>query len=427
MSSELVKKENNKVSLKVTVSDEAFKKAIQKAYLKNRGRFNIPGFRKGKAPQKVIELQYGVGVFYDDAINEAFPVEYEKAIEELGLDPVERPDVDIETLEPGEPVVFTVDVTVKPEVVLGDYNSIEVENVSSEVKDEDLDAEMEKSREMNARLISVEEEAKEGDTAIIDYEGFVGDEAFEGGKDENHSLELGSNQFIPGFEEQLVGCKAGEEKEVKIVFPEEYHSEELAGAEAVFKVHVKEIKRKELPEMDDELAKDISEFDTLEELRADTKAKLEEEAKKRAESEIRNKVVEEAVSISEIDIPEIMIENEIDSMIKDFEYQLRYQGLDLDKYYEITKSGEKDLREQMKEDAEKKVRTALTIEAISQKEAVEASEEEIETEMEKIAEQYKMELDKVKMTYGGQNMEYLKESIVTRKTIDLLVENTKLV
>jgi len=427
MSSELVKKENNKVSLKVTVSDEVFKKAIQKAYLKNRGRFNIPGFRKGKAPQKVIELQYGVGVFYDDAINEAFPVEYEKAIEELGLDPVERPDVDIETLEPGEPVVFTVDVTVKPEVVLGDYNSIEVENVSSEVKDEDLDAEMEKSREMNARLISVEEEAKEGDTAIIDYEGFVGDEAFEGGKDENHSLELGSNQFIPGFEEQLVGCKAGEEKEVKIVFPEEYHSEELAGAEAVFKVHVKEIKRKELPEMDDELAKDISEFDTLEELRADTKAKLEEEAKKRAESEIRNKVVEEAVSISEIDIPEIMIENEIDSMIKDFEYQLRYQGLDLDKYYEITKSGEKDLREQMKEDAEKKVRTALTIEAISQKEAVEASEEEIETEMEKIAEQYKMELDKVKMTYGGQNMEYLKESIVTRKTIDLLVENTKLV
>ncbi|PLX31459.1 MAG: trigger factor, partial [Clostridiales bacterium] len=205
MSSELVKKENNKVSLKVTVSDEAFKKAIQKAYLKNRGRFNIPGFRKGKAPQKVIELQYGVGVFYDDAINEAFPVEYEKAIEELGLDPVDRPDVDIETLEPGEPVVFTVDVTVKPEVVLGDYDSIEIENVSSEVKDEDVDAEMEKSREMNARLISVEEEAKEGDTAMIDYEGFVGDEAFEGGKGENHPLELGSNQFIPGFEEQLVG------------------------------------------------------------------------------------------------------------------------------------------------------------------------------------------------------------------------------
>src|SRR6056297_3303893 len=263
MSSEFVKKENNKVSLKVTVSDEAFKKAIQKAYLKNRGRFNIPGFRKGKAPQKVIELQYGVGVFYDDAINEAFPVEYEKAIEELGLDPVERPDVDIETLEPGEPVVFTVDVTVKPEVVLRDYNSIEVENVSSEVKDEDVEAEMEKSREKNARLVSVEEEAEEGDTAMIDYEGFVGGEAFEGGKGENHPLELGSKQFIPGFEEQLLGCKAGEEKEVKVVFPEEYHSEDLAGADAVFKVHVKEIKRKELPEMDDELAKDISEFDTL--------------------------------------------------------------------------------------------------------------------------------------------------------------------
>ncbi|HKL10507.1 MAG TPA: trigger factor [Clostridia bacterium] len=427
MSSEFVKKENNKVSLKVTVSDEAFKKAIQKAYLKNRGRFNIPGFRKGKAPQKVIELQYGVGVFYDDAINEAFPVEYEKAIEELGLDPVDRPEVDIEALEPGEPVVFTVDVTVKPEVVLGDYNSIEIENVSSEVKDEAVDAEMEKSREMNARLISVDEEAKEGDTAMIDYEGFVGDEAFEGGKGENHPLELGSNQFIPGFEEQLVGCKAGEEKEVKVVFPEEYHSEDLAGAEATFKVLVKEIKRKELPEMDDELAKDISEFDTLEELKADTRSKLEEEAQKNAESELRNKVVEKVVTISEIDLPEVMIENEIDSMIKDFEYQLRYQGLDLNKYYEITKSEEKDLRDQMKEDAGKKVRTALTIEAISKKEAVEASEEEIEKEMEKIAEQYKMELDKVKMTYGGQNMEYLKESIVSRKTIDLLVEKTKLV
>lgn len=427
MSSEFVKKENNKVSLKVTVSDEAFKKAIQKAYLKNRGRFNIPGFRKGKAPQKVIELQYGVGIFYDDAINEAFPAEYEKAVEELGLDPVDRPDVDIETLEPGKPVVFTVDVTVKPEVVLGDYDSMEIENVSSEVKDEDVDAEMEKSREMNARLVSIEEEAKEGDTAMIDYEGFVGGEAFEGGKGENHPLELGSNQFIPGFEDQLVGCKAGEEKEVKVTFPEEYHSDELAGAEATFKVLVKEVKRKELPEMDDELAKDISEFDTLEELRADTKAKLEEEAEKRAKTEIRNKVVEKAVSISEIDLPEVMIENEIDSMIKDFEYQLRYQGLDLDKYYEITKSEENDLREQMKEDAEKKVRTALTVEAVSKKEAVEASEEEIEEELKQIADQYKMELEKVKMTYGGQNMEYLKESIVSRKTIDLLVEKVKLV
>ena len=427
MSSEFVKKENNKVSLKVTVSDEAFKKAIKKAYLKNRGRFNIPGFRKGKAPQKVIELQYGVGVFYDDAINEAFPVEYDKAVEELGLEPVERPDVDIETLEVGKPVVFTVDVTVKPEVVLGDYNSIEVEKVSAEVSEEELDAEMEKSREMNARLVSVEEEAKDGDTVMIDYEGFVGDTAFEGGKGENHPLELGSNQFIPGFEDQLVGCKSGEEKEIKVTFPEEYHSDELAGAEAIFKVAVKEVKRKELPDLDDELAKDISEFDTLEELKADTRAKMEDEAAKRAKAEIRNKVVEKAVEISEIDLPEVMIENEIDSMIKDFGYQLRYQGLDLEKYYEITQTQEKDLREQMKEDAEKKARTALTIEAISKKEAIEASEEDLEAEMQDIADQYKMELEKVKMTYRGDNLDYLKESIVSRKTIDFLVEKTKLV
>ena len=427
MSSEFVKKENNKVSLKVTVSDEAFKKAIKKAYLKNRGRFNIPGFRKGKAPQKVIELQYGVGVFYDDAINEAFPVEYEKAVEELGLEPVGRPDVDIETLEIGQPVIFTVDVIVKPEVVLGAYDSMEVEKVSSEVTDEEVDAEMEKSREMNARMVSTEEEAKNGDTAMIDYEGFVGDKAFEGGKGENHPLELGSNQFIPGFEEQLVGCKAGEEKEIKVTFPDDYHSDELAGAEATFNVLVKEVKRKELPEFDDEFAKDISEFDTLEELKADTRIKMEGEAEKRAKSEIRNKVIEKAVSMAEIDLPEVMVENEIDSMIKDFGYQLRYQGLDLDKYYEITQSEEKDLREQMKEDAEKKARTGLTIEAISKKEAIEASEEDLEAEMEKIAEQYKMELDKVKMTYGGENLDYLKESIVSRKTIDLLVEKTKLV
>ncbi|MBK5252335.1 MAG: trigger factor [Peptostreptococcaceae bacterium] len=427
MSSEFVKKENNNVSLKVTVSDEAFKEAIKKAYLKNRGRFNIPGFRKGKAPQKVIELQYGVGVFYDDAINLAFPVEYEKAVEELGLEPVGRPDVDIETLELGEPVIFTVDVIVKPEVVLGAYDSIEVEKVSSDVTDEEVDAEMEKSRDMNSRLVSIEDEAKNGDTAMIDYEGFVGEEAFEGGKGENHPLELGSNQFIPGFEEQIVGCKAGEEKEIKVTFPDDYHSDELAGAEATFKVVVKEVKRKELPELDDELAKDISEFDTLEELKADTRAKMEDEADKRAKSEIRNKVIEKAVSISEIDLPEVMVENEIDSMIKDFGYQLKYQGLDLDKYYEITQSEEKDLREQMKEDAEKKAKTGLTVEAISKKEAVEASEEELEAEMEKIAEQYKMELDKVKMTYSGENLEYLKESIVSRKTIDLLVEKTKLV
>ncbi len=427
MSSEFVKKENNKVSLKVTVSDEAFKEAIKKAYMKNRGRFNISGFRKGKAPQKVIELQYGVGVFYDDAINEAFPVEYEKAVVELGLEPVGRPDVDVETLEMGEPVVFTVDVIVKPEVVLGAYDSMEVEKVSSEVADEEVDAEMEKSREMNARLISVEDEAKDGDTAMIDYEGFVGEAAFEGGKGENHPLELGSNQFIPGFEEQIVGCKAGEEKEIKVTFPDDYHSDELAGAEATFKVVVNEVKRKELPELDDELAKDISEFDTLEELKADTRAKMEDEAAKRVESEIRNAVIEKAVSISEIDLPEVMVENEIDSMIKDFGYQLKYQGLDLDKYYEITQSEEKDLREQMKEDAEKKAKTGLTVEAISKKEAVEASEEELEAEMEKIAEQYKMELDKVKMTYSGENLDYLKESIVSRKTIDLLVEKTKLV
>lgn len=427
MSSEFIKKEGNKVSLKLTVSNEEFKKAIQKAYLKNRGRFNIPGFRKGKAPQKVIEMQYGEGVFYEDAINFAFPLAYEEALEFHKLDPVDRPDVDIETIEMGSDVVFKVDVTVKPEVILGDYKAMEIEKVSHEVSDEDVDAEIEKSQEKNARLVSVEEAAKDGDTVMMDYEGFVDEVAFEGGKGENQALELGSGHFIPGFEEQLVGAAAGDEKEIKVTFPEEYHSEDLAGAEAVFKVLVKDVKRKEMPVIDDEFAKDISEFETLEDLKADIRAKLEEAAEEKTKAEIRNKVIEKAVSLSEIDLPEVMIENEIDTMIKDFDYQLKYQGLDLSKYYEITRTEEKDLREQMKADAEKKVRTALTIEAIGEAEAVEATEAEVEEEMAAIAEQYQMEVEKVKKTYSGANLDYLKESIVSKKTIDLLVEWTKLV
>lgn len=427
MSSEVVKKENNKVSLKVTVSNDEFKKAIKQAYLKNRGRFNIPGFRKGKAPQKVIETQYGKGIFFEDAMNIAFPDAYEAAIEAHELEPVERPDVDIEALEPDADVVFKVEVTVKPEVVLGDYKAMEVEKVSAEVPDADVEAELEKSREQNARLVSSEEAAQKGDTVLIDFEGFLGEEAFEGGKGENHPLELGSGQFIPGFEEQLEGALKGDEKEVSVTFPETYHAEDLAGAEAVFKVSVKDVKRKELPALDDEFAKDISEFDTLAELQADTRSKLEEAAAKKAESQIRQAVVDAAVALTEIELPEVMIESEIDSMLKDFEYQLRYQGLDLEKYYEITQTEEKDLREQMKDDAEKKVRTALTVEAIAKAEAVEADEADVKAEMERIAEQYKMDLDKVEKTYSGDNLDYLKESIVSRKTIDLLVEWTKLV
>lgn len=427
MSSEVVKKENNKVSLKVTVSNDEFKKAIKQAYLKNRGRFNIPGFRKGKAPQKVIETQYGKGIFFEDAMNIAFPDAYEAAIEAHELEPVERPDVDIEALEPDADVVFKVEVTVKPEVVLGDYKAMEVEKVPSEVPDADVEAELEKSREQNARLVSSEEAAQKGDTVLIDFEGFVDGVAFEGGKGENHPLELGSGQFIPGFEEQLEGALKGDEKEVSVTFPEAYHAEDLAGAEAVFKVSVKDIKRKELPALDDEFAKDISEFDTLDELQADTRSKLEEAAARKAESQIRQAVLDAAVALTEIELPEVMIENEIDSMLKDFEYQLRYQGLDLEKYYEITQTEEKDLREQMKEDAEKKVRTALTVEAIAKAEAVEADEADVKAEMERIAEQYKMDLDKVEETYSGDNLDYLKESIVSRKTVDLLVEWTKLV
>ncbi|QZY54027.1 trigger factor [Crassaminicella profunda] len=426
MSSTVVKKENNEVTLKIEVPAADFEQAIQKAYNKMKKRFNIPGFRKGKAPRKIIELNYGVEVFYEEAINEVFPKVYEATIDEQKLEPVDRPSLDVEDIVKGQDVVFDVTVTVKPEVTLGDYKGIEVEKKEYNVTDEDVEKEIEGLRERNSRLIAVERPVQDKDTVIIDYAGFVGDEQFEGGTAEKQTLVIGSGQFIPGFEEQLIGKAAGEETEVKVTFPAEYQAEDLAGKDAVFKVTVHEVKEKELPELDDEFAKDVSEHDTLEALKLDIKEKQEKAAKMREEEEVKDAVVKKVAENVQIEIPEVMVEHKIDDMLNEFGYQLQYQGLNLDTYLQYTGTKMEDMREQMKEEAYNRVKTQLTLEAIGKAENIEVAAEVVDEEIEKYATQYKMELDKFKKTLRPTDMESIEDSLRVRKTVDFLVENAKI-
>ena len=427
MNSTITKKENNEVTLQIKVDAGDFEKAVQQAYMKNRKRFNIPGFRKGKAPRKIIEMQYGEGVFYEDAINTLLPVEYDKAIEEHNLEPVDRPNVDIEEIEKGTDLVFTATVTVKPEVTLGEYKGIEVEKVEYNVTDEDVQKELERVRDLNARLVNVEDRpVQKDDTVIIDYKGFVDGEQFEGGTAENQTLVIGAGQFIPGFEDQLIGAENGAEVEVKVTFPEDYNAEDLAGKEAIFNVNINEIKYKEMPELDDEFAKDVSEFDTLDEYKKDIINKLEENAKKKAENEQREKVLEKVVENVEVDIPEAMVDTEIDNMMRDFDFQLRYQGLDLEKYFQFTNTKYEDLKEQMKDDAYNRVKTSLALEAIGEKESIEVTDEDINEELEKMAKQHNNTVEKLKESLKEENYGYIENTIKVRKTIDLLVENSKI-
>lgn len=427
MSSTFVKKEGNIVTLKIEVDAETFEKGVQQAYLKNKSRFNIPGFRKGKAPRKIIEMNYGEGVFYEDAINIVFPEAYDKAIDELKLDPVDRPSIDIEEIEKGKPVVFTADVTVKPEVKLGEYKGIEVEKSEYNVTEEELEAELKRMQERNARIIDAgDRPVKQGDILTIDYSGFVGEEQFEGGTAQNQPLEIGSGRFIPGFEEQLIGKNKEEEVEVKVTFPEEYHAEELSGKDAIFKVVIHEIKEKELPALDHEFAKDVSEFDTLDELKNDIKNKLQKQAEDRAKAENENKVVEKIADACEVDIPEVMIDRQVDDDINDFAYRLRYQGLEFEKYLELTGTGIEDLRNQFKPNAEKLVKVDLILEAISEKEGIDSTEEELNEEPENIAKQYNQDVEKLKGNIKGDDLEYIKKGIIKRKTIEFLVKEAKL-
>ena len=424
MKAELVKKEGNKVTLKITVDNNKFEEAVNKAYNKTKGKYNIPGFRKGKAPKVVIETQYGKGVLYNDAIDMLFPEVYPEAIKELNIDPIDRPDLDIEEISKDNGLVMVVNVEVKPEFELGAYKGIEISKVDNTVSEEDVEARLHEMVNRNARLTSVEDKALEnGDTAVIDFEGFKNGVAFEGGKGENYNLVIGSNTFIPGFEDQLVGKKAGEEVEVNVTFPEAYHAENLAGKPVVFNVKVNDVKVKEVPALDDEFAKDTTEFETLAELRADVKAKLEEQAKNAADAEMRNALVEKVSANTEVEVPEAMVQHQIDNMLMELNYQLQYQGLNLEQLLQMTGRGLDELREERRADAERLVKSSLVLEAIAEKENVEANDADVDDELEKMAAMYNMEVEKIKSSLRETDIEDIKGQIKIRKTLDLLVEN----
>ena len=427
MKAELLKREGNQVTFKITVDNDKFEAAINKAYNKNKGKFNIPGFRKGKAPKQIIESQYGKGVFYNDAIDMLFPEVYPTALDELNIDPINRPDLDIEEISKDNGLVMVINVEVKPEVKLGEYKGIEISKPAYTVNEEEADLRLEEMRNRAARLVDVEDRAIEaGDTAIIDFEGFQDGVAFEGGKGENYSLVIGSNTFIPGFEDQLIGKNKGEEVEVNVEFPAEYHAENLAGKPANFKVVVKNVQRKELPELNDEFAADTTEFNTLDELKADLRTKLEEEAKNRAEAEMRNALVEKVSEATELEVPEAMIEAQLDNMMMELNYQLQYQGLQLQQLLEMTGRTIEELKAERREEATKLVKSSLILEAIAKAENVEVSEEEIEAELAKMAQMYNMEVEKIKSAMRPADLEDIKGQLTIRKTIDLLVDNSKL-
>jgi trigger factor len=430
MSAKWEKLEGNQGVLTVEVEASEVDTALDQAFKKVVKKVNVPGFRKGKMPRKLFEQRFGVESLYQDALDILLPKAYGDAVEETGIEPVDRPEVDIEKMEQGSNLVFTAKVIVKPEVKLGEYKGLEVEKTETEVTDEDVQSELTRLQEQQAELVVKEDGAIEnGDTVNLDFEGFVDGEAFEGGKAENYSLEIGSGSFIPGFEDQLVGEKAGAEKDVNVTFPEEYHAEELAGKPAVFKVKIHDIKSKQLPELNDEFAKEAEgDAETLEDLKKELRTKLEESKKQEAENQTRETVIEKASENAEIEIPEAMVNTELDRMVQEFGQRLQMQGMNLDLYYQFSGTSEEALREQMKEDAQKRVRTNLVLEAIVEAENIEVSEEEIDAELNKMAEMYKMEVEQIKQMLAMQGgNDAVAADLKVRKAIDFLVENSKTV
>ncbi len=402
MSSVLDKKEKNTVDFTMTVSAEAFSEALDRSFKKNVKKITLPGFRKGKAPRKLIEKTYGEAIFYDDAIDFVFPAEYEAAIQELALEPVDVPKLDVKEIGAGKDLVMTVSVTVKPEVTLGEYKGIKLNEIVHTVTDEDVEHDLAHKRERNARLVTVEDRAvQDGDIANINFEGFVNDEAFPGGKGENQDLTIGSGQLIPGFEEQIVGKNIGDEFDVNVSFPEEYHAEDLKGKPAVFKVKVNGIQYKELPELDDEFAKDVSEFDTLDALKEDIRAKLTEEAAKAEKQERENAVVDKLVEETEIDVPDCMIDNRVEGIIRENNMRMAQQGLSFEQYLSYMGSTMDQFKEMMRPNAEKQVKANLILEAIVKAEGFEISEEQFNDKIKEMAEAYHMEADKLKEMFVG--------------------------
>lgn len=423
MSLQVEKLEKNMAKLTVEVPAEEVEAALQNAYLKNRKQISVPGFRKGKVPRQMIEKMYGPEVFYDDAANALIQKAYPQAVDECELEIVSRPAVDIVQLEKGKPFIFTAEVAVKPEVTLGQYKGIEVEKVDTTATDEEVAAELDKEREANSRTITVEDRAvQDGDMTVIDFEGFVDGEAFEGGKGTDYPLTIGSGAFIPGFEEKLVGAEIGKEVEVDVTFPEEYHAKELAGKPAVFKCTVKEIKVKELPELDDDFAQDVSDFDTLEEYKADVRKKVEEKKAADAKAKKEDAVIEKIIEGATMEIPDAMVETQAERMVDEFAQRLQMQGLTMEQYLQFTGGNVQALVEQSKPQALKRIQSRLVLEAVVAAENLTASDEELDAELGRMAEQYKMEVEKLKEMFTEEDLKSVREDLAIQKAVELVTD-----
>ncbi|MDI4644829.1 trigger factor [Cohnella hashimotonis] len=419
--------EKNLGVLEVEIDEAKVAEALDKAFKKVVQKVNVPGFRKGKVPRGIFESRFGIESLYQDAIDILLPGAYSEAVEQTGIVPVDRPDVDVEQFGKGQSFIFKAKVTVKPEVTLGEYKGLEAPAAETEVKEEEINAELERLQNRHAELVVVDEgPAQNGDTTIIDFEGFLDGEPFEGGKGERYSLELGSGSFIPGFEEQVVGLNIAEDKEINVTFPENYQAENLAGKDVVFKVKLHEIKRKNLPALDDEFAKDVSEFDTFDEYKADLTSKLKERKEKEAEAAKENALIDKAAEGAELEIPAAMIESEIDSMLKDFESRLRMQGMTLDLYYQFSGQDEEALKGQMRVDAEKRVRNNLVLEAIANAENLEISEDELSAELDNLSKMYNRSADELRTIFGSNGyIDTLNADLKVRKAVKFLLENSK--
>lgn len=425
MSNTLEKLEHNMVKISMEISAEDFEKACDKVYQKEKNRITLPGFRKGKAPRKMIERFYGKEIFYEDALNDILPEVYTKAVEELSVDVVSRPQVDVDKMAAGEPVVVTATVAVKPEVTLGEYKGVVAEKETVTVTEDDVEEELKKNAEKNARLVDVTDRAAQmGDEVTIDFDGYVGEEAFEGGKSEDYRLTLGSHSFVDTFEDQIVGKNVNDAFDVNVTFPENYHKE-LAGKEAVFKVVLKKIQKKELPELDDDYAKDYSEFDTLAEYKEDLHKKLLETKQKEADDRRARAVVDAVIAGAEMDIPEAMVEDRVDSMVQNFANNLRYQGINMDQYMQMTGSNMASLRSGVREDAVKSIKEALVLEAVVKAENLEVTEEDFEAEVQRLAELYKIEADKLKGNISDSEKEGMMDEMKSKKAVEWLVANAK--
>lgn len=416
---------NNELKLEFTIESKKFDEGMKKVYAKSARYFNIPGFRKGKAPMAIVEKQYGPEIFYEDTFNEIVPEEYERELKENNIDAVSRPEIEIKQMGKGKDLIFTAIVQTKPDVKLGKYKGIQLKKIEYNVTDEDIEHELGHMADRNSRLVTVEDRAVEnGDITVIDFEGFVDGKAFEGGKAENHELTIGSNTFIPGFEDQIIGMKTGEEKDINVKFPEEYFSEELKGKDATFKVKLHEIKKKELPELNDDFAKDTSEFDTLDELKKSIKEKLEEENSNKVKYETEDAAVKAVVDSAEVEIPSGMIDTEIDNMVRDIETRLSYQGMKLEQYLSMMGKSMEDFRKEYEEQAKTSVKTRLVLEAIVKAENIEASEEDINKKLKEMAAMYGKKEDE--LVLNEQFMNYIKDSLKNEAVVKFIIDNAKI-